>query len=557
MTRNPSILLPKRLCKIGILFLCIALSCPATAQAPADNQIRNALSYIEKYERQFESQNPISKPTATRTLKLLNIARQNLDSSANKNHSSWQSADQRLNALISRVHSLSGSGSSGSKTVQHNASVVTSPQAQSPQRQTGNAQMISHQRVQLKKLTRDVNSSTSTMDQNGPKPFQSAGYVKQRTDRLELFKQSLTRFAAFPNDPDYLNAQQAISTYENMLNFGKQHAQKEQQSLGNVQARLQAMSDALGKTPQAPAYPYTEAAINTWVVELARTRNTAEKALPYLNDIAQRAYLPNTPATRSQGADFDANDVNSLIHGYQQSIRNVDQSLEQFKANIDTQVNHLSSTLDYFASLNPADSDDQIKGYLGKGAEQESLKRLAETRQLAASAVTFSSILKRPELAMHEQVLKRVDQAIADYKANRQKAMSLVRMPKAATTDKKLLAIAKQTLANPKYEVGDIKRLVINSDKNHYEKETSEDKYDKADISLSGDITLTGTRTTYFYSWDQFQVASAEKSADGKHYIYYSTLKFFTKGAPTTPLNRWIMSGRIQGSEIPEANINK
>jgi len=417
--------------------------------------------------------------------------------------------------------------------------------------------MISHQRVQLKKLTRDVNSSTSTMDQNGPKPFQSASYVKQRDERLDFFKLSLARFAAFPNDPDYVNALQAISTYENMLNFGKQHAQKELQSLGNVQSRLQAMSDALGKTPEAPTYPYSEASINAWIVGLAQSRNTAEKALPYLNDIVQRAYLPNTPATRSQGADFDANDVNSLIRGYQQSIRNVDQSLEQFKANIDTQVDHLSSTLDYFSSLNPADSDDQINGYLGKGAEQENLKRLAETRQLAASAVTFSSILKRPERAKHEQVLKRVDQTITDYKANHQKAMSLVRMPNAASTDRKLLEIAKQTLSNPKYEVGEVKRVVINSEKNHYEKETSEDKYDKADISLSGDITLTGTRTTYFYSWDQFQVASAEKGADGKHYIYYSTLKFFTKGAPTTPLNRWIMSGRIQGSEIPEENINK
>jgi len=560
------------LIRLCVFIISIAFVQLTLAEAPADSQIRNALSYIEKYEHQFQGQTQISKPTATRTLKLLNIARQNLDASGNKSHTSWQSADQRLNNLVSRIKMLSGGSPSNrsapapkevanqAKASQSAAVQANSTQQQprqQPRQQSQNTQMISHQRVQLRKLNRDINSAISTIDQNGPKPYQSSGYVKQRADRLNFFKQSLTRFANFPTDPDYLTAQQAIANYENMHNFGIQHAQKELQSLGDVQARLQAMSDALVKVAGPPIYPYTESSINDWISALARTRNTAEKALPYLSDIAQRAYLPNTPATRSQGADFDANDVNSLIRHYQQSIRDVDQNLETFKANIDTQVNHLSSTLNYFNSLDPANSNDQIKGFLGKGSEEESLKRLAETRQLAASAVAFSSLLKRAELAQHQQVLNQVEQTTQIYKANRQKAMNLVRMPEPASRDKNLLNIAKETLENPQYEIGDLKRLVINSDKNHYEKETSEDRYDKADISLSGDITLTGTRTTYFYEWDQFQVATAERESSGKHYIYYSTLKFFTKGAPTTPLNRWIVSGRIQGSEIPEENIDK
>lgn len=135
------------------------------------------------------------------------------------------------------------------------------------------------------------------------------------------------------------------------------------------------------------------------------------------------------------------------------------------------------------------------------------------------------------------------------------KALERVRMPKVATQDPALTAIARETLGKYDY-VGDIKRLVINTKKRHQTKETSEDKYDDVDVSLSGTITLTGTKTTYFYEWDEFQVATVEPVGE-KHYVFYTTLKHFTRGASTTPLNRWIISNRLQSVEIPEDNIHK
>lgn len=85
--------------------------------------------------------------------------------------------------------------------------------------------------------------------------------------------------------------------------------------------------------------------------------------------------------------------------------------------------------------------------------------------------------------------------------------------------------------------------------------ETSDTEFDKVDVSLSGNITLSGTKTTYKYAWDEFQVATAEAVGD-TYYIYFTTLKRFTSAAPSTPLNRWIVSQRIESSEIPEANID-
>ncbi len=152
-------------------------------------------------------------------------------------------------------------------------------------------------------------------------------------------------------------------------------------------------------------------------------------------------------------------------------------------------------------------------------------------------------------------LVKEIEAVTALYEANYQKARRLVRMPEAATDDPELVDIARKTLANYDY-VGDIKRLVVNTKKVHRSKETSEDEYDDVDVSLSGTVTLTGTRTTYSYEWDEFQVATAEPVEDA-HYIFYTTLKYFTKGDSTTPLNKWIVSARLQSCEIPEENIAK
>lgn len=549
---------------LSALFTSVLHTPSVFSETPADSQIKNALYDIDRYEQQIAGKTTLNKATANRTLKLLRIADGNLKSSPNKQHPSWQEANNRLIQLVAKINALAGNTASSNSSASSSAKAVAGqkvapPANQKPRTQqkppASGQQMISHQRVQLRKLTRDVKSSTSTMDSNGPKPFQSAEYVQKRSERLNYFVQALSRFANFPADPDYLTAKQAVTVYENMLNFGKQHARKELESLGNVQARLEAISKAMNKVPAAPQYPYAGSIINDWVIALARTRKTAEQALPHLNDILQRAYLPNTPATRSQGAAFDANDVNSLIRGYNENIRNVDQSLEQFKVNLHSQVNHIADTLAYFDALNPADSNQQINAFLGKGAAAENRARLAETKQLAEAATGFSKLINSSNFNDYNAILSRVNQTSQTFEANLEKASKLVRLPKPASTDRSLLKIAKETLSNPNYDIGEVKRLVINSQKNHYEKETSEDKYDSLDVSLSGDITLTGTRTTYFYSWDQFQVATAEKGEDGKHFIYYTTLKLFSKGAPSTPLNRWIVAGRIQGSQIPEANI--
>jgi len=526
---------------------------PLFGAAPADAQIKSALDDIQRFESQTAG-NP-SSATINRTLKLLGLTRQRLDSSPNKSHPSWAEADAKLNALVQRLQSPAAPAASSSAPSPPAPTTTTSP----PRSGSGNtpASMISQYRVRIQKLARDVASATQTLDQDGPKPFQSSEYVAQQERKAEIFRESLANYAEYAGDPDVEAARQALEKFENFVALGRELAAKVIAEIGDVQAGLAALDAQRTKVAAAPDSPFTTEQVRAWLTTLAQMRQASADALQRLAVYQDRAYLPLQDGTVGQGAAYDFQDVDRLRAAFSDNVRSIDASLQQFSANLDLNVEHVADTIGHVDQLNPEDPNDQTNGFLGAGHAAEIRARLEQARQLAAVAVAYDTLLQREEqLAPHQKMLGRVEAAQADYAAKYQRARNLVRMPKAKSTDRALVAIARETLANPAYEVGEIRRLVLNTDKVHREKKTSEQQFDKVDVSLSGTVTLSGTETTYSYAWDEFQVATAEPVGD-TFYIYYNTLKYFTSGATTTPLNRWILAGRFQGSEIPEANIDQ
>ena len=192
---------------------------------------------------------------------------------------------------------------------------------------------------------------------------------------------------------------------------------------------------------------------------------------------------------------------------------------------------------------------------MSEGRAEEIRADLSRKMTLVSEVAEFDRLLRRSTQKDKLRLLERVKSTAAAYEKKYQQALKMARMPKPATSDSQLEKIARHTLANPKYDyVGKIKRLVINTDKVHREKESSHVKFDKVDVGPGGNVTLSGTETRYHYAWDEFQVATAEPVGD-KYYVFYTTLKYFTSGSGTTPLNKWIISTRIKGIEIPEENI--
>jgi len=542
---------------IVCLLLVIFSSVTSVSDAsPADKQIESALADISKYENQFSGKTTVSSSTVKRTLKLLGLTRQRLDDSSNQASPSWLEADTRYNNLVDKLNGFLTPQKSTASTPAATAPATTQQNTASTN-SSGNTQMISQQRVRIKKIRRDIVSSIVTLDKNGSKPFQDEIYVAGLQDKVDQFKQSLGKYKEFSTDSEVIAANQSLQEMENMMTFGRGHAAKEIEALGNVQQRLQATGTAMRsmRIPDEPQKPFKQGDLSQWLINLSKLRQYAITTHAPLLEIKNRAYLPNTRFTVEQDGVYDMQDVTRLESGLIGTVTKIDSSLQTFSANLAEGMKHIPRTIDRYNTYDPANTDDQRQHFLFEGRADAAREELARDRITVSEAAEFDKLLKRETYKDKIKLLLQLDAAAIQYESNYKTALKLVRMPKYVTSDAELVEIAKQTLADPKYEyIGDIKRLVVNTEKVNREKQTSNVEYDKVDVSLSGDIKLSGTETTYFYAWDQFQVATAEPVAD-KYYIFYTTLKYFTKGSGTTPLNKWIISDRIQGSEIPVENI--
>jgi hypothetical protein len=543
---------------IFILFSLLTSAVALTAAEPADNNIKGALYDIEKYEKQFLGLSSANASSVNRSLKLLNLTRQRLDSSTNKSHASWIEADKRYNALVAHMNKLVNGGASA-------AAPTPSPSSQpDPQRtvssapaQASSQPMISQYRVRIKKIQRDIDSVFDTMDKGGVKPFQDPEYVAKFERSAQMHRESIDKYAQWKSDTDVVAAEEALTKLNKMISFGKNHAAKEIAELGDVQAQLRAMDAQMHqlRQPPTPEEPFASGQLNQWLTDLIALRNEAQDAYKPLPAIKERAYLPNNVPTVQEGAPYDTNDLSRIERGLIDLVNSIDGGVNQFTELLQAKMSGLESGLAHYSEYNPADEDDQANHFLGEGRADENRAALAKDLLTANEAASYAKRLNHDTLDSRIALVNKVKATADQYEANYLKARELVRMPKAATTDSKLTKIARDTLASYDY-VGNIERLVINTEKVHRSMETSDIEIDDADVSLSGNVTFSGTKTTYFYEWDQFQVATAEPVGD-KFYIFYNTLKYYTSGGPTTPLNKWIISGRLQGSEIPKANISK
>ncbi len=540
-----------------LYFLLVILLCVATNSAFANDahEIKNILYDITKYEKQFAGKTTARKTNVNRALKLLTLTRQRLDQLSDKTDPGWKMADQRHKQLISK---LNGFLKQNSAVAIDNSSPVDES-AKAVNRSSAKSAMISQQRVRIKKIKRDIESVIASMDAGGVKPFQSADYVDRYKKSYDRHKQSLMKYNQFSSDADVISANNKLKEMENMLVFGQQQAAKTISGLGDVQLQLKDIDSKMHamKIPTIPVLPLKQGEIKIWLTQLASLRKHAVIAYKELEPIKKDAYLPNNRFTVQSGADYDFNDVNRMQRGLKDIASKVSSHIKTLDSNLETNIKMIYSNLSTVDILNPTDALTQTNSFLGKGSAKRVRDSLQKDLDLVTEAMSFATILKNDVSLRKKQILAdKIKRSMVLYEENHALTLELVRMPKAVTTDSKLLAAAKKTLANKKYGVGQIQHMVINSDKVHRSKTTSQAEFNDVDVSLSGKITLKGTSTTYHYKWDEFQVATVEPDA-GKLYLFYNTLKFFTSGDSTTPLNSWVLNKRFQGSEIPKANVHQ
>lgn len=365
------------------------------------------------------------------------------------------------------------------------------------------------------------------------------------------------RLAAFPTThPDVQTVAASFAQHEAAVNSALEALSADQSAAGEMSKKLDELAKKYGSDQRlAPIQPPFEVAqVQAFVADW---RQWQETTIP--QDLAWLEQAANNAAIDGQKV---GNLRAWLRSGWLRRLDEIECTVrERVASDVKTAMDSARFVLETKAE-DPAHVSNRI---LGKGRFDEQMTRLREGLAAVAIARAWDEAMgspammgprgepvpdagakeapKVPDRAEQQAV---VEKAIAHLKQLAKVALHSVRVPTAVSTDAKLLETAKSTLANPKYAVNEVQRMVINAPLLHH---TRREAWLRPG-------TVTSTIELYEYVWDQYQVTTVEKVGD-ELWLFANTLKRYESGDPTTPVGRWILSQRFELTPILAENVDK
>lgn len=420
--------------------------------------------------------------------------------------------------------------------------------------------LVSGERARVKKLSRDLESVMQTLNEGGVEPFQDPAYVQKFRDALDRYRTALARYPQV-EDPDVQGAAAKLAELENMIAYAINEASKQVDDLGDVQAILAGIERDLRahRAPQWLPAPFDDEEARNWVTAAANAKLISQRAIEQLQHIGQVAHLPINPGTVQQGAPYDKQDIDRLLRFAQGTVREVDEAVQQTLANLKAAFEMQHGELDYYRNLDPGNDSDRMNAFLREGAQEEIYggldRHLAFAQSVAAYQRAFGS---EPGDATRSRI-QEIGVLRDRYAANRIKALGDSRLPEPQSLDDARLAIAERILAEPRYEFGPHGPVVLTTrDVVEREEQVSRAQIKDVDFSLSGQITLSGTETTWNYRWQEFKFATPIREDDGDDwYVWWITAKKFSSGWEGTPIGEWVSGAATKGDLILERNFTR
>nr|MBX2885908.1 hypothetical protein [Granulosicoccus sp.] len=217
------------------------------------------------------------------------------------------------------------------------------------------------------------------------------------------------------------------------------------------------------------------------------------------------------------------------------ALNEVRRNNERFDGLLQSNINYRRSQLEKLASLDPVENayafGDEVKRQKNEAAFIQVLGTLQQAARLQ-STLWGGSTYADQAVAFETQ--------LENWKAKFDHAKSSRTLP-VAIVNQELSAIAETVLLDDKYGVGKWKKLIVNADIRPGE-------------STEHKLTDDGL-VTIIKNWEEYQVATVEEEA-GKLYLYYNTLRKFSRAPRTTPVNRWILAKRHKSGEIEKSLLN-
>ncbi|KAA3616605.1 MAG: hypothetical protein DWQ05_12810 [Calditrichaeota bacterium] len=421
--------------------------------------------------------------------------------------------------------------------------------------QSNTTPLVSGQRVRVKKLTRDMAGVRSAIVTGGPSIFQDAKQVEAKKQRLQQFRDALMRYPQVM-DPDVKAARSEFDALRQALAAEFKRAGDQLSKIGNVQQAMATM-EKNSKTYAVPAHlsiPFTETQAKAWVQAAGNARTVAEHNQKQLALIAQMAYLPRNIGTPQSGAPYDDQDVSRLQRNAATMLNLVQSSYEKISGDLKSHMQQMES--DVFSRWQEDPSGEKKWLFIQDGSAIEARELFTRSRAIAQSSVYLERALNRePQLAL--ATLAKIEKAEQAFEHNTKSALSSSRLPAPKSTDQARIEIAKKILMNPKYKFGEYGTIVLTTENIvPRERKDSELEIDNAELTLSGNLKMSGTETTWTYKWDEFKFAVPLKEQNsGQWHIWWITAKKFSSGGPNTPINTWISGKATKGNPIPRGNF--
>ena len=416
------------------------------------------------------------------------------------------------------------------------------------------APLVSGQKVQVKKLSRDIVNVRNAISTTGPSEFQDQSILNARQKRFKQFTEALKRYPQV-EDPLVKTARSEYFALQQALTNEFKRAKEQLNQLGDVQARMALLQQNFDKypVPKPMQAPFDASAVKQWVKQASEARTVGEHNLNELNAIAPLAYLPKNPGTPQSGSPFDSDDVRRM----QQIAINIQNAVQaNYKSMSDTIINQLQQKIQEVTTRWQEDPKGEKKWVFLKADQVSQATALfAESNALAQSSIDLAQALKQDH-SIASQAMQTIKQAEQSFNANATIALKSSRLPKPASNDSEMQGIAAQVMKVPRYKFGEFGPIILTTNEIvDRESKSSEIEIDDIDVSLSGDVKMSGTETTWTYRWKEFRFATPIKDADGTWYIWWITAKNYSSGSSITPLNQWVAGKSMQGNPILPANF--
>ncbi len=491
----------------------------SNSSAPPDPAIAQIAAELDAFDKKLQAMKPGDTPTGIRYLNELKDVATRINAVTTKSHPSYSAiakAYNRINQAIADKANETPAGGPGA------------PAALPPGANPNAEPLLSYQLSTYKRLARQVEGSIENFLGVTDAEALDPNYKSRYLSSMQNYQAQLKKINR-PDHPDVARLTVRVNSISNLLDQRISTARGAQQSLGNYQEKLAEIDDRsrANRVPGSISAPFEPSIVTEFIDRARRIKTDSEQDLSYLQTLV--------------GSSFAPDNLQSRIYWQQDRIRTVTENLNHSVANLRATLPHDQSLMEFFRD------PKNDKRLVQEGGFAERGKRIGEiVTNIDGAALLFAAIGDAEGQALARTMKSEATALQSELDTRFASMLDSVRMPKKASTDSKLLKVARETLTSGDYEdVYPIEALVINSDIRHLEKKEGDIR------SQSSYLTLT----TYKYEWDQFQATTAEKVGD-KYYLFYNTFKYYTSGDTTTYLNEWFLSGRIKGTQILKKNID-